>query len=122
MMNDMNAIVSDLKLRLNIEHPGHEESYLFGYECAKKGLDESENPYAEYSIEAEQWSDGWWDGFYGEEPVFQWQDDAEAVNAELAANEHHFHLSDGFLANFMKITSVLAASAIVGYQVLDLVA
>lgn len=126
-MNDATNLLSDLKLRFNIEHPNLEDCYVFGYQCAIADLEESENPFTEGSAEYQQWMDGWWAGFYGEEPLFDINNGLsdEDIAQEPAANDqsyHHFYLSDSLIATFLKITGALAATAVVGYQVLDLVA
>ena len=61
-MNDITALLPDIKLRFNIDHPSYEECYIFGYECAVLEVDESENPFHEGSPESEQWLEGWWAG------------------------------------------------------------
>lgn len=126
-MNETTALLPDIKLRFNIDHPSLEECYAYGYECAQADVQESENPYSEDSNEFEQWQDGWWAGFYGEEPLFG--SDDEQLDKEHpktghdAANDHVFPMTGGaFFMNVLKITGAIAASALVGYQLLDLVA
>ena len=121
-MKDISAVIPDLKLKFNIEHPNLDECYLYGYECARAEVEETENPFTEGSSEYYQWSEGWWDGFYGEEPLFAY--DQLPEEPQQAANDHsyHLHLSPRFIATFLKITGALAATAVVGYQFLDLVA
>lgn len=122
-MNDTIALLPDLKLRFNIEHPSYEECYLFGYECALSEVAEEDNPFRQNSQEAEQWVEGWWAGMYGEKPLFDLsslEDDAE-LSKEIAANDHSYQKSS-FLTLVFEISGAIAASAIVGYQLLDLVA
>lgn len=132
-MIKQDSILGDLKLRLNIEYPSLEECYAQGYESACEESVEENNPYQKGSKEFKFWQDGWWAGFYQEEPVFDISAfitkesslHAEKVHDEegLAANEESFlHLPHGFMVNFFKITGIIAASAVVGYQVLELVA
>ena len=130
-MNDTTALLPHIKLRFNIEHPSFEECYSYGYECALAEVGEEENPYREASLEHEQWLEGWWAGFYGEKPLFELageHSDEELLASESeAANDHAYHLvnslvSSTFLAKWLRITGALAATAVVGYQVLDLVA
>ncbi len=69
MMNDTSLSVA--KLQLHVDFPDIEEVWLDGYECANKEASESQNPYPKHSLEHIQWSEGWWAGFYGEEPLFE---------------------------------------------------
>ena len=128
-MNDTNTLLPHIKLRFNIEHPSFEECYTYGYECSLAELDEAENPYSEGSFEHEQWREGWWAGFYGETPLFEGSEQTEAssILTNKAANDHFFNLfihltNSRFLTNMLKITGALAATAVVGYQVLEFVA
>lgn len=127
-MNDTTALLPDIRLRFNIDHPSIEECYVYGYECATAEIDEESNPFAEGTEEYNQWSDGWWAGFYGEEPLFTLNEESSheqqpAIIEMEAANDKFYNVSVySFLATFWKITGALAATAVVGYQVLDLVA
>lgn len=122
-MNDINALLPHVRLRFNIEHPSYEECYSFGYECASANLDIEENPYPENSTESEQWNEGWWDGFYGEEPLFTTASAVADVHTiSQAANDNLYQKDKSFFSKVLKITGALAASAVIGYQVLDLVA
>ena len=89
----------------------------------------NENPHAKDTEEYYQWADGWWDGFYGEKPLFCFEEEKledkgiVAPTMSKAANDKDYNASSGgYLYVILKITSALAATAIVGYQVLDLVA
>lgn len=120
-MNDTTALLSLLKLRLHIEHPSVEESYVFGYEAAAAGLREEDNPFQQATREYEHWSEGWWAGFYGEPPLFSLETDngLEAV----PANDHQYRDAMGSLfVKVLEITSVIGVAALVGYQVIELVA
>jgi hypothetical protein len=123
-MNDTTALLPHIKLRFNIDHPNYEECYLFGYECAISEVSEGENPFHESSQEAEQWLEGWWDGAYGERPLF----DLNSIEKEIiiekssAANDQLFCHKPSFLSLVLEISGAIAASAIVGYQLLELVA
>lgn len=119
-MKRTNDMMGAIKLRFNIENPSYEENYCFGYECAVAEVEESENPFAAGSRSFEQWSEGWWAGFYGEKPLFSL---VQGKGVPLAANDNQFHAKPkSFLRRWFKITGAIAASAIVGYQVIDLVA
>lgn len=122
-MNDTTALLPHLKLRFNIEHPSYEETYLFGYECALSEVAEEDNPFRSGSKEAEQWVEGWWAGMYGEKPLFDLNslEQETELTKETAANDHSYQKSS-FLTLVFEISGAIAASAIVGYQLLDLVA
>ncbi len=121
-MNDV--LLPHVKLRFNIDYPSLEESYVFGYECAFNDVAESENPFVIGTKEHEHWGDGWWAGFYGEEPAFSLNDDYEVVfQKDGSANDHTYHEpKDNFFIKFLEISGVLVVSAIVGYQLFELVA
>ncbi|CDZ75877.1 hypothetical protein BN59_00137 [Legionella massiliensis] len=130
-MKDTAELLSDIKLRFNIEHPSFEECYADGYECALAEAAEEENPYQEGTQEYEQWQEGWWAGFYGEKPLYDLAEYVEpeqtAIGEPIAANDHAFHfisnlVKSEILANILKITGAIAATAVVGYQVIELVA
>lgn len=123
-MNDTTTILPHIKLRFNIEHPSYEESYVYGYECALAEVSEEENPFKVGTSEAAQWSEGWWAGFYGEQPLFTLDEipnEELALDRELAANDS-FYQKRSFLGLVFEISGAIAASAIVGYQLLELVA
>lgn len=130
-MNDMNTVLPDLLLRFNIDHPNLEDCYALGYECAEQELDETTNPFKPDTIEAEQWQEGWWAGFYGEAPLFEWSSERDERLVETDIDEHKTYASNdevyqesshGFFRKMWEITGVIAVSALVGYQVIDMVA
>lgn len=119
-------LLPDIKLRLNIDHPTFEECYTHGYDAAVAELSERDNPFPEHSRESDFWLEGWWAGFYGEAPWFD-SEDCVADHAEPlaidAANDRQYELrQQGFWSKVIEITGVIAVSALVGYQVIDLVA
>ena len=122
-MNDTTALLPHIKLRFNIEHPNYEECYLFGYECALADVSEEDNPFRQGSREAEQWLEGWWAGIYGEEPLFDMTEiNDQTAYYEVAANDQEYVHRHSFLSLVLEISGAIAASAIVGYQILELVA
>lgn len=122
-MNDTTALLPHVKLRFNIDHPSYEECYLFGYECALAEVVEEDNPFRLGSPEAEQWLEGWWAGSYGEKPLFDLNDAEDSYLQPVdAANDSQFHRKHNFLTLVFEISGAIAASAIVGYQLLELVA
>lgn len=121
-MNNTTALLPHIKLRFNMAHPSYEECYHFGYECAVAELNEEENPFRKESREGEQWLEGWWAGIYGEEPLFNIQSDTEDNSEDDAANDKEYAHKTKILTLIFEISSAIAASAIVGYQLLELVA
>lgn len=113
-------LLPHVKLLFNVKHPTIEESYAYGYECAKYDVPEAENPFAYGSKEHEQWSNGWWDGFYGDEPLFSID---SKDNEVIPANDNSYHEEkDSFVLKLFEISGVIVISALVGYQLLELVA
>lgn len=121
-MNDSMLLLPHVKLRFNIEHPSFEESYVYGYECARADLSENENPFAYGTSESDQWADGWWAGFYGEPPAFSIAHDQSEYDG--SANDHVYHdqKDHNFFVKFLEISGALVISMIVGYQLMELVA
>ena len=125
MMSELTELLPHVRLHFDIHHPTLEECYLYGYECVCVGVTEEENPFSITSKEGEQWVEGWWAGFYGEEPMFNWEKDVAPYEGfEIdAENDGQFHESrESYLTRVLEIAGVIAVSAILGYQVLDLVA
>ncbi len=125
-MSDTTALLSLLKLRLNIEHPDVEESYVYGYDAGTAGVPEEDNPFQLNTREYDHWSEGWWAGFYDEKPTFSLDEPDQAQSAPQplqVANDHVFSDAMGnLLVKVLEISSVIGVAALVGYQVLDLVA
>lgn len=126
-MNDITALLPDIKLRFNIDHPTYEESYALGYESALAYLAEEDNPFQKGTQEAEQWLEGWWDALSGDEPLFDLNSfdhsDISSVSVkEYAANDSQYGQKHSFLSLVIEISGALAASALVGYQLFELVA
>lgn len=123
-MSDITALLPHIKLRFNIDHPTYEECYFFGYECAQADVNEEDNPFTLGSRKSEQWLEGWWCGFYGKTPLFtvgEHEEDMQ-VNKDMAANEEQYSNKPSFMSLVFEIGGAIAASAIVGYQLLELVA
>jgi ribosome modulation factor len=124
-MNDITMLLPHIKLRFNIEHPSIEECYMYGYECAIADVSEANNPYRIGTKEHDHWIDGWWAGTYGEEPLFTLNQEMEPMIADNAnsANDHVYHESrDNFFIKLLEISGMIAVSALVGYQLIELVA
>ena len=119
-MSDTEILLPHVKFHFNVNHPTLEESYVYGYECAKYDVPEKENPFAIGSKEYDHWSDGWWDSFYGDAPLFA----IESEEAEhIPANDQTYHeIKDSFMLKLFEISGVIVISALVSYQLFELVA
>jgi hypothetical protein len=117
-------LLPHLRLRFTIDHPSFEECYSYGYDSALAQVGEEENPYPTGSSEYDYWQEGWWAGFYGEEPLFTSVPSEPA--AKLSKEQVYPFISNlvnsQVLGNLLKITGALAATVVVGYQVIELVA
>ncbi len=125
-MEDIMKVLPDIQLRFNMKHASVEESYWYGYEGATAELTEESNPFNSGTIESDHWIEGWWAGFYGEEPAFAHPllaNDYVPVKVDASANDHVYHEHiEQFFVKFLEISGVLVLSAIVGYQLFELVA
>ena len=124
-MNDITALLPDIKLRFNMEHPSYEDSYALGYQSAVAYSPEEENPFREGSQAASDWLEGWWDATSGAEPLFdlsQWNESEVSVEKEIAANDKQFSAKNSILTLVIEVSGALAASALVGYQLFEMVA
>jgi ribosome modulation factor len=124
-MNDITALLPHIKLRFNIENPNYEDNYAFGYECALAELEEEANPFTKGTQQANQWLEGWWDAIEGEEPLFKLESsdlEEASLNKELAVNDQEFVHKHSFFTLVLEISGAIAASALVGYQLFELVA
>ncbi|KTD14604.1 transmission trait enhancer protein LetE [Legionella gratiana] len=124
-MNDITALLPHIKLRFNIDHPSYEDSYAFGYECALADVAEEDNPFQQGSQQAEHWLEGWWDAMEGEQPLFELNSETPevfTVKNEVAANDQVYCHKHSFLSLVIEISGAIAASALVGYQLFELVA
>ena len=63
-------VVAEAKLLFELKNPSYDDVWLEGYELALEEGEEEANPYEVGSTEHEFWTEGWWAGFYGEEPLF----------------------------------------------------
>ncbi|MDF1677843.1 MAG: transmission trait enhancer LetE [Legionellaceae bacterium] len=123
-MNELNSLLPHLKFRFHLDHPTLEECYAYGYECALADVQEEDNPYPLNSAEREQWLEGWWAGFYNDQPLFSLAAEAEGEQAALEpANDGMYHKEQSnYVLRVLEIAGVIAVSAIIGYQVMDIVA
>jgi hypothetical protein len=123
-MDEIYKLLPDIKLRFNIDHPTIEDCYMYGYECAQVEIEESENPFKPGTRESDQWLEGWWAGFYEEKPLFASTKVLKTIKKPLqAANDlDYYEKSDSFFTKLIEITSAIAVSSFLCYQIIDLVA
>ena len=81
-MNKQQDILPYAKLLLNIDFANYDEVYLDGFDSAKAEKTDENNPYQEGSVEHFYWSEGWWAGFYEQEPLFTWDTVASATSVQ----------------------------------------
>src|SRR5438876_1198332 len=85
------TFLSYTRLKLHIDTPLVEETWLDGYECAKANIDENNNPYLQGSTEHFHWQEGWWAGFYEEDALFNLAGDVYLTST--IKNTHYQTLS-----------------------------
>lgn len=123
-----------VKFMFEIDNPSLEDCYRYGYESATEGLAEQDNPFVQHGAqtESEYWLQGWWDGFYGAQPVFELNlapkvaatsmFNKEEGLSELAANEGVFEeQKDSKVTTVAKLAAAVAG-AFLSYQIIDLIA
>jgi ribosome modulation factor len=125
-------LLPHLRLKLNLEHLNFESCYCDGYLAAAEDRKIEDSPFKENSKEQEYWLEGWWAGFYGEEALFDLELEraVESVGSEhltevqfkdeKAANDPTF--SGIVFGKVARVAGAIAATALIGYQVLDLIA
>lgn len=122
-MNTGMNVLPDVRLRFHIEHPALEDCYREGYVAGMEDIREEDNPYEVDSVEHAHWQEGWWAGFYGEEPLYALDGiDAHAEGAEAANEESFGGFGTGIAGTILKYTGEIVALAVLGYQVFELVA
>lgn len=119
------TLLADLRLKLNIEHPALDDAWLEGYQNGHRNLTEASNPYRSGSEAYQYWREGWWAGFYGEEPIFSYaeiaQEEDEVETVVLAqARPLVLQQRSKKATNILQMALILAA-ALVAYTVYDLV-
>jgi len=77
-------VQSQLKFVLNAQVPDVETAWMEGYEMCRDGVEEVENPYGNSSRAHHHWVEGWWAGFYGEDPVNAFSD---VVSVQVSEKE-----------------------------------
>ena len=127
-MNSKNDVMPHLRLLLNIKHPVLEDCWMEGFESAQVMLSEEDNPYKKDTVEYFHWLEGWWSGFYGEEPIHEIYD-AEALESvpaivnvpiKRAANEDKWQFPR-MKTWFSRVATIAAitATVAVAYELID---
>jgi len=130
-MNDKTEILPHIRLKFNIDNPSLEDCWAEGYESGQAEVTEKENPHEKDTPEFLQWREGWWAGFYGEEPIYelvarhQTNDLAPTIRGitrEEAANEPLWKNEDlrKWTGRVVKIAGAIAATAVVGYTLVEM--
>ncbi len=88
-MTNEKELLPYLRMMMAAKLSSTEEEWLGGYECGSLEGEETSNPYSENSQAYMNWSDGWWAGFYHEEPLFNYDGPAASVTpyAEISSTE-----------------------------------
>ncbi len=130
MAETTSEIYPYLKLKFQLDNPNLEDCYLEGYKNALIDMTEDNNPFHQGSRESEQWLEGWWTGFYGNEPLYGFSKDelGERIShreanflLRKAANEPGFEGGSSTITKVAKVAAAVAATFL-GYQVLDMIA
>ena len=122
-MDKIENLLPYVKLKFNIDYPMLDECYQFGFECSQASIEEEQNPFNPGTSEHDYWNDGWWDAFYGEEHRLALTNSPIENIQQVAINDSLFDAKNSAIfKKIFKITMVIAASALLSYQVLDLVA
>ena len=131
--NTTAELLPHVKFLFEIDNPSLEECYRHGFLMSNDGADESENPFeGRGKQESELWSQGWWDSFYGEEPMFALEPalatslytNAQKIHwsEEAAVNEEAFEpVKPSTITTVAKLAAAVAG-AFLSYQVIDLIA
>lgn len=113
------------QLKLHVDVPNLEETWLDGYQSGFHDKPEEGNPYPMGTAEYELWTEGWWSGFYQEQPLFS-LDGSTAPQVTTAANEVKIeqvvvkkdNATRKYIVRTIEILGALLAAALV-YQLAD---
>jgi len=114
------------QLMFNVDVPDLEETYLDGYQSGKQEVSEDQNPYAMGTAEYEYWNEGWWDGFYQKEPLFdlagQINEKATQETAKQIADETKVVTSKQSKKYIVRTIQILGAllAGVFCYQLADI--
>ena len=75
------TVLSSMRIALHANNPDINDIWLEGYESANDDIDNDDNPYPTDSEAHYHWQEGWWAGFYHEEPVFSYSKEKPVDNS-----------------------------------------
>lgn len=118
-------ILAFVRLNLHVAMPDLEETWLDGYQTAMVDLPEENNPYPMSSQEYECWSEGWWAGYYQEQPLFTLAGRVNLVSApvpkeQTAVSKPQTIKARKYIIRVMQVLGTLLAAAVC-YQLLDFI-
>lgn len=127
MSND--TILPYVRLRHHLDVPTLEDTWLDGYESAGHSVGEQANPYEENTSEYHHWNEGWWAGFYGDEPLFSLSGEvnekaiysthiASKLQVRAAANQGLMPKLGFKINGIVKILTTILASLVI-YELAD---
>lgn len=124
-MKEINELLPYVKLKMAVESPTLESCYIDGYLAMQAEIAEESDPFNAGSSESEMWLQGWWAAFYGEEPLFdlkteKYNPKVEGIIKHEAANDSVF--ASASFGRVVKVAGAIAATAFLGYQVMDMMA
>lgn len=117
-MSQYNDILAFSRLKLHVDKPDFEEVWLHGYESAFSDEDELMNPYDPESHEHQLWQDGWWAGFYEEDPLFSlageiYPEVKKAPETVAVAQQYHSPIKQRFQTILQIMAALLAGFLLV---------
>ena len=124
-------ILPHVRLQFHAQHPVFEACWNEGYDSAEGDLSEEENPYGLETREYQQWNDGWWAGFYGEERLFAQATETEIVSKAdcqedvmtglPAVNDDDYHALNAvrWLGRFATVAGIVAV-AVAAIELLEI--
>lgn len=119
-MNDA-ELLCYTKLSLHVHNPDLDDTWREGYEMAQNNCQDTSNPFETFTIEHEYWSEGWWAGFYNEEPLFQFEEMNVTATDQVAISEK----KTGFFAqcyySLTQLTEKLMGTAVSSFLVYEVV-
>ena len=114
-MSTQQEVLSHIRLQVNSQAADLGDCWAEGYESAQSNLTEKDNPYEVSTTEYQNWTEGWWAGFYEEEPIFGLNNNVAQLSTAApveAANESTW-LSDRvrcWTGRVVKTAGVILAS------------
>lgn len=124
-------VLPHVRLQFHVQHPVLETCWNEGYDAASVEVAEEENPYQLGSSEYQQWSDGWWAGFYGEQRLFMKESKTEIISSQdcledtmtglPAVNDEDYHGSNAvrWLGRIAAVAGIVAV-AVAAIELLEI--